>query len=94
MQMPHVMKDMRAPAMSVEPTKMAVQFCVMQKPLDWQQMLMGPQQHCELLPTWLFWPQQHAMPLLGPWLLVEAGLGLMGTVCKRRVAISINKGSS
>jgi hypothetical protein len=44
--MPQVMKDTSAPAMSVEPTKMAVQFWVTQKPAVWQQTLIGPQQHC------------------------------------------------
>jgi hypothetical protein len=83
MQMPQVMKEMSAPAMRVEPTKMAVQFCVMQKPLAWQQMLIGPQQHCELPPTWLFWPQQHAMPELGPWLLLPPEPGTIGIVCKQ-----------
>ena len=67
MQTPQVMKLMSAPAISVEPTKMAVQFCVTQNPALWQHRLTGPQQHCPYVagPFWLFCPQQQATAACG-----------------------------
>jgi hypothetical protein len=88
MQTPQVMKEMSAPAMRVEPTNMAVQFCETQKPEAWQQMLTGPQQHDWLVPVYpLFWPQQHATFPDVPGAYIDGGT-LCATsqdvICKRK----------
>jgi hypothetical protein len=81
MHTPQVMKEMSAPAMSVDPTKIAVQFCVTQKPAAWQHSATGTQQHCPYAagPFWLFCPQQQATAAAGGAL---AGAGpLAGEPC-------------
>lgn len=61
------MKEISAPAMSVDPTNIAVQFCETQKPVAWQHMLIGPQQQdWVLLLKPLLAPQQQATFTEGP----------------------------